>query len=85
MKFCRFVPLDRAVSSAAPLYGILDADQVREISGTPWGEWSQSSRARPLATVRLVAPVDPSKIVCIGRNYAARTPLSSATKPPKNR
>src|SRR5258708_7428397 len=71
MKFCRFVPLDRAVSSAAPLYGILDADQVREISGTPWGEWSQSSRARPLATVRLVAPVDPSKIVCIGRNYAA--------------
>jgi len=71
MKFCRFVPLDRAVSSAAPLYGILDADQVREISGAPWGEWSQSSRARPLATVRLVAPVDPSKIVGIGRNYAA--------------
>ncbi len=71
MKFCRFVPLDRAVSSAAPLYGILDADQVREISGAPWIEWSQSSRPWPLAAVRLVAPVDPSKIVCIGRNYAA--------------
>src|SRR5712692_718065 len=71
MKFCRFVPLDRAVSSAAPLYGILDADQAREISGAPWTEWSQSSRAWPLAVVRLVAPVDPSKIVCIGRNYAA--------------
>jgi 2-keto-4-pentenoate hydratase/2-oxohepta-3-ene-1,7-dioic acid hydratase in catechol pathway len=71
MKFCRFVPLDRAVSSAAPLYGILDADQVREISGAPWTEWSQSPRAWPLAAVRLVAPVDPSKIVCIGRNYAA--------------
>src|SRR6266849_597479 len=71
MKFCRFVPLDRAVSSAAPLYGILDADQVREISGAPWIEWSQSSRPWPLAAVRLVAPVDPSKIVGIGRNYAA--------------
>src|SRR6266852_4376168 len=71
MKFCRFVPLDRAVSSAAPLYGILDADQVREISGAPWTEWAQSSRAWPLAAVRLVAPVDPSKIVGIGRNYAA--------------
>src|SRR6267143_1223750 len=71
MKFCRFVPLDRAVSSAAPLYGILDADQVREISGAPWIEWSQSSRPWPLAAVRLVAPVDPSKIVCIGRNYAS--------------
>ena len=72
MKFCRFVPLDRAVSSAAPLYGILDAEQVREISAAaPWGQWSQSSRVWPLAAVRLVAPVDPGKIVCIGRNYAA--------------
>ena len=71
MKFCRFVPPDRAVWSAAPLYAILDADQVREISGAPWTEWSPSSRAWPLAAVRLVAPVDPSKIVGIGRNYAA--------------
>jgi 2-keto-4-pentenoate hydratase/2-oxohepta-3-ene-1,7-dioic acid hydratase in catechol pathway len=72
MKFCRFVPLDRAVSSAAPLYGILDAEQVREISAAaPWGQWSQSSRVWPLPVVRLVAPVDPGKIVCIGRNYAA--------------
>jgi 2-keto-4-pentenoate hydratase/2-oxohepta-3-ene-1,7-dioic acid hydratase in catechol pathway len=69
MKFCRFVPLDRSASSA--LYGILDSDQVREISGAPWAEWSQSSRVWPLPGVRLVAPVDPSKIVCIGRNYAA--------------
>src|SRR4029077_1867541 len=71
MKFFRFVPLDRPVSFGAPLYGILDADQVREISGAPWTEWSQSSRVWPLAAVRLVAPVDPSKVVCIGRNYAA--------------
>src|SRR6266446_4631005 len=71
MKFCRFIPLDRAVSSAVPLYGILDEDQAREISGAPWAEWSPSSRAWPIAAVRLVAPVDPGKIVCIGRNYAA--------------
>src|SRR6202521_2998937 len=71
IKFCRFVPLDRAVS--APLYGILDADQVNEISGAPWAEWSSSSRAWPVGAVRLVAPIDPSKIVCIGRNYAAHS------------
>src|SRR5260370_30763578 len=69
MKFCRFVPLDRSASSA--LYGILDTDQVREISGAPWTAWSQSSRAWPLTGVRLVSPVGPTKIVCIGRNYAA--------------
>src|SRR5258706_618283 len=71
MKFCRFVPVDRAVSSAAPLYGILKGNQVRELSGPTWTAWSKSSRALPLAAVRLVAPVNPSKIVCIGRNYAA--------------
>jgi 2-keto-4-pentenoate hydratase/2-oxohepta-3-ene-1,7-dioic acid hydratase in catechol pathway len=71
MKFCRFVPLDRADSSPAALYGILDENQVREISSAPWEEGSQTPRAYPLASVRLVAPVEPSKIVCIGRNYAA--------------
>src|SRR6202040_1925074 len=71
MKFCRFVTRDRADLSRAPLYGILDEHQVREISSAPWTHWSQSSRAWPLASVRIVAPVDPSKIVCIGRNYAA--------------
>src|ERR1700676_194001 len=71
MRFCRFVPIDRVISSDAPLYGILDDYQVREISSAPWTEWSQSSIVRPLLAVRCVAPVEPSKIVCIGRNYAA--------------
>jgi 2-keto-4-pentenoate hydratase/2-oxohepta-3-ene-1,7-dioic acid hydratase in catechol pathway len=71
MKFCRFVPQERPDSARAPLYGILDDYQVREISGPPWFAWSQSPRAWPLASVRVVAPVEPSKIVCIGRNYAA--------------
>jgi 2-keto-4-pentenoate hydratase/2-oxohepta-3-ene-1,7-dioic acid hydratase in catechol pathway len=71
MRFCRFVPREGAVSSASPRYGILDENQVREISAAPWTEWSQSSGVWPLASVRCVAPVDPSKIVCIGRNYAA--------------
>jgi 2-keto-4-pentenoate hydratase/2-oxohepta-3-ene-1,7-dioic acid hydratase in catechol pathway len=71
MKFCRFVSLDSTPEFAVPQYGILDADHVRAISGAPWEAWSQSSQVWALATVRLVAPVAPSKIVCIGRNYAA--------------
>ena len=70
MKFCRFVPVNPSQSATA-LYGILDPDQVREISAAPWAEWSQSSRTWPLAAVRFLAPVAPGKIVCIGRNYAA--------------
>jgi 2-keto-4-pentenoate hydratase/2-oxohepta-3-ene-1,7-dioic acid hydratase in catechol pathway len=72
MKFCRFVPRTQSVStSSLPLSGILEEDRVREVSAAPWGEWNESSRAWRLAEIRLVAPVEPSKIVCIGRNYAA--------------
>lgn len=70
MKFCRFLPLD-APAFSAPVFGILDDDRVREISGAPWSRWTQCERERALSTIRLLAPADPSKIVCIGRNYAA--------------
>jgi 2-keto-4-pentenoate hydratase/2-oxohepta-3-ene-1,7-dioic acid hydratase in catechol pathway len=34
-------------------------------------KWSRGARASRLTDVQLLAPVEPSKIVCIGRNYAA--------------
>jgi len=37
----------------------------------PWGQWSRGGNISRLANVRLLVPVEPSKIVCIGRNYAA--------------
>jgi 2-keto-4-pentenoate hydratase/2-oxohepta-3-ene-1,7-dioic acid hydratase in catechol pathway len=72
MKFCRFVPLASSASQPSlPLYGLLDGERIRDISGPPWSTWSQGSRAWPVADVRLLAPVEPGKIVCVGRNYAA--------------
>ncbi|HKT48221.1 MAG TPA: fumarylacetoacetate hydrolase family protein [Candidatus Acidoferrales bacterium] len=69
MKFCRFVALESPHRSAN--YGLLEADQVREITGLPWQEWSAGEKRYPATRVRLLAPVEPSKIVCVGRNYAA--------------
>jgi 2-keto-4-pentenoate hydratase/2-oxohepta-3-ene-1,7-dioic acid hydratase in catechol pathway len=72
MKICRY--LMRGASSqdpASPRYGLIEGENVIEISGPPWGQWSRGSRSSRLADVRLLAPVEPSKIVCIGRNYAA--------------
>jgi 2-keto-4-pentenoate hydratase/2-oxohepta-3-ene-1,7-dioic acid hydratase in catechol pathway len=72
MKFCRFLPLDSSASrAAAPLYGLIEGHQIREISGVPWDSWSPSSRTLPVSDVCLFAPVEPTKIVCVGRNYAA--------------
>jgi 2-keto-4-pentenoate hydratase/2-oxohepta-3-ene-1,7-dioic acid hydratase in catechol pathway len=69
MKFCRFRSTDSNATS--PLFGLLEGEQIVEISGLPWSQWTRGTRVRPLANVRLLAPVEPSKIVCIGRNYAA--------------
>src|SRR6202521_3641573 len=72
MKICRYLMRDATSSdSASPRYGVIEGEDVIEISGAPWGPWSRSSRSSRLSDVRLVAPVEPSKIVCIGRNYAA--------------
>jgi 2-keto-4-pentenoate hydratase/2-oxohepta-3-ene-1,7-dioic acid hydratase in catechol pathway len=72
MKICRFVMREASASDAAPpRYGLIEGENVIEISGSPWDTWSRGSRSSRLADVRLLAPVEPSKIVCIGRNYAA--------------
>src|SRR5580700_1374714 len=72
MKFCRFSPIDSSgTKPASALYGLLEGDRVRDISVAPWSTWSQGSRIWPVADVHLLAPVEPGKIVCVGRNYAA--------------
>jgi 2-keto-4-pentenoate hydratase/2-oxohepta-3-ene-1,7-dioic acid hydratase in catechol pathway len=71
MKFCRFISSAGGASSAFTRYGILEGENVQEISAAPWTEWSGTGRSFPLTSARLLAPVEPGKIVCVGRNYSA--------------
>lgn len=72
MKICRYVKREASpADSVSPHYGLIEGENVVEISGRPWGQWTRGSRSSRFAEVRLVAPVEPTKIVCIGRNYAA--------------
>jgi 2-keto-4-pentenoate hydratase/2-oxohepta-3-ene-1,7-dioic acid hydratase in catechol pathway len=72
MKFCRFqLASSGDVSGSSARYGLMEAETIREIKGVPWGEWSHTENSRAKRECRLIAPVEPSKIVCIGRNYAA--------------
>jgi 2-keto-4-pentenoate hydratase/2-oxohepta-3-ene-1,7-dioic acid hydratase in catechol pathway len=70
MRICRYVPRNTA-SSPSPRYGLIEGENVVEIAGVPWGLWTRSAHSAHLADVRLLAPVEPSKVVCVGRNYAA--------------
>jgi len=72
MKFCRFVPKSAgAASRVLPSYGLIEGDTIHAISGYPWLEWSREAGTLPLREARILAPVEPSKIVAVGRNYAA--------------
>jgi len=69
MKFCRFIAKD----SSTPRFGIMEGGSVLEIGTAPWGteRWAKTGKSFELANVKPIAPVTPSKIVCVGRNYAA--------------
>src|SRR3954469_21740275 len=43
---------------------------VAEIDGHPFGELRFTGQRWALADVRLLSPILPSKVVCVGRNYA---------------
>ncbi len=53
----------------APTYGWLLEDKVGPITGSIYGDYQRQEVSLPLNTVHLLAPAEPSKIVCIGRNY----------------
>lgn len=71
MRFCRFQISTSSGGREFPRFGLLDGDEVHEITAAPWATWSKSGRAWRLNEVQLLAPVLPGKIVCVGRNYAA--------------
>jgi 2-keto-4-pentenoate hydratase/2-oxohepta-3-ene-1,7-dioic acid hydratase in catechol pathway len=65
MRVCRFQ------RGGEESYGIVEGEEVRPLSAAPWaGGLPQAARLR-LAEVVLLAPVQPSKVVCVGRNYGA--------------
>jgi 2-keto-4-pentenoate hydratase/2-oxohepta-3-ene-1,7-dioic acid hydratase in catechol pathway len=52
-------------------FGVLDGDgQVAQIEGHPFGQISFTGQRFAAADVRLLSPILPSKVVCIGKNYA---------------
>lgn len=72
MKFCRFSPPSEArAPGSAPLFGLIGENQVQEVTGVPWRKWARGTRIWPVNEVRMAAPAEPTKIVCVGRNYAA--------------
>ena len=63
--------LVRFNSGGSTSYGILDGDSIRQIMGEPFAEIDYSGETFSLAEVKLLAPVEPKKIVLVGLNFAS--------------
>lgn len=76
MKFVRFQHKNNPAT-----YGWLYEDKVGMIDGDLWSEYHRLEATIPLEQVRLLAPVVPGKIICMGRNYAEHAKEDNAEVP----
>lgn len=73
----------RVGTDEGPRYGILDGTEVALVDPHPFMQHRATGERLPVAGLRLLAPVIPSKVVCVGRNYAAHAAeLGSAAPDP---
>ncbi len=63
MKIVRFKAGDRIA------YGLAEASGVTIYDGSPFVAWEATEVMLPWESIQLLAPVLPSKVVCVGKNY----------------
>jgi 2-keto-4-pentenoate hydratase/2-oxohepta-3-ene-1,7-dioic acid hydratase in catechol pathway len=50
-------------------YGVPEPDGIRVYEGSPFVAWQQTDAVVPYRDAKLLAPVFPTKVVCVGKNY----------------
>ena len=74
----------RFASPSGMSFGVLDGDGfVAQIEGHPFGQLSFTGARYARADVRLLSPILPSKVVCIGKNYAEHVTEMNTGDAPK--
>lgn len=63
MRYVRFESAD------GPRWGVVKGEEVLTLSKPPYGELDYDGGKLPLGQCKLLAPCDPTKIVCVGKNY----------------
>lgn len=68
-------------ASQPATFGWVMADKVGLMEGLPFSQFSRREADIPLKDVRLLPPIEPTKIVCVGRNYLAHAREHDAEVP----
>jgi 2-keto-4-pentenoate hydratase/2-oxohepta-3-ene-1,7-dioic acid hydratase in catechol pathway len=64
-----------------PITGWVFEDKIGPVEGSIFGEFQRKEAEIPIDQVRLLAPVLPSKILCVGRNYVSHAREQNADVP----
>lgn len=64
MKYVRF-----ETKTGEKKYGVLRDDKIKVVEGSIFEDYRITDEAYSIHTVQLLAPVEPSKVLCIGLNY----------------
>jgi 2-keto-4-pentenoate hydratase/2-oxohepta-3-ene-1,7-dioic acid hydratase in catechol pathway len=80
------VRIARFTSGDGAAFGVVEGDEdaltVRRMEGHPFAPFQLTGDPLPLSDVRLLAPVLPSKVVAVGRNYAEHAREMGGTEDP---
>lgn len=74
----RFV---RLTTDNGPRWGVVESERVYVLDSSPFSAWKRGHEVGPLDGLTLLAPVMPTKIVCVGRNYPAHAAEHTAEVP----
>lgn len=71
----------QARKGTRPQWGWVEGEKVGKLSSSPFEPFSRKPTSKAIAGVRLLAPVTPGKIICVGRNFAAHAAEHDAEVP----
>ncbi len=71
----------RVQAGDSVFYGVVEGELIRRIEGELFGEYTVTQERFPLDGVRLLAPVSPPNIMCVGLNYKSHAAESQMNIP----
>jgi 2-keto-4-pentenoate hydratase/2-oxohepta-3-ene-1,7-dioic acid hydratase in catechol pathway len=71
----------RVATESGPAWGIVEGEEVLRLPAAPFDSLEAGETLGRLDELSLLAPAQPSKIVCVGRNYAAHAAEHGADVP----
>jgi 2-keto-4-pentenoate hydratase/2-oxohepta-3-ene-1,7-dioic acid hydratase in catechol pathway len=81
MKIARVRGGGGGASGSGAVWAIVEGDTVYHLEGSPWENPRRGAPIGDLASTTLLAPCEPTKIVCIGLNYRAHAAESGQQVP----